>query len=152
MTSEKTAFKILSDNYSRFDIITTNNYVNSEAGFPDFKCVSPDGTKIFFVEVKTNNSSLSATQKMKILDLISRNVEVYVLRILENKAIMYSLDSKLVEKEVKVFSIPEVKNLKLHFNVCIKCKYEWEGRVEIPKECPSCKCRNWKAKEVVENV
>ncbi len=24
---------------------------------------------------------------------------------------------------------------------CFKCKYEWESRVEKPKECPRCKTR-----------
>jgi len=28
-------------------------------------------------------------------------------------------------------------------NKCKKCKYEWLARVEKPKECPSCKNRNW---------
>ena len=29
-------------------------------------------------------------------------------------------------------------------NKCKKCKYEWESRVDKPKECPECKSRNWK--------
>ena len=26
---------------------------------------------------------------------------------------------------------------------CLQCGYEWEARVENPKECPYCKVRNW---------
>lgn len=36
--------------------------------------------------------------------------------------------------------------------VCVKCGHSWKKRTENPQECPSCKCRNWKAKEVVELV
>lgn len=30
---------------------------------------------------------------------------------------------------------------------CVKCGYEWDGRVKVPKECPDCKSRNWKKGE-----
>lgn len=30
---------------------------------------------------------------------------------------------------------------------CLKCKYEWEPRVENPKECPECKARLNRIKE-----
>jgi len=26
---------------------------------------------------------------------------------------------------------------------CQKCGYEWQSRVENPKECPDCKSRHW---------
>ena len=29
---------------------------------------------------------------------------------------------------------------------CNKCGYEWESRVENPKECPECKTRLWRIK------
>ena len=32
-------------------------------------------------------------------------------------------------------------------NKCKKCKHEWIGRVENPKECPECKRRDWNKKE-----
>lgn len=32
-------------------------------------------------------------------------------------------------------------------NECKQCNYEWEARVENPKECPNCKNRKW---DVVE--
>ncbi len=30
-----------------------------------------------------------------------------------------------------------------HKQKCSKCEYEWESRVEVPKECPACKNRHW---------
>jgi len=29
-------------------------------------------------------------------------------------------------------------------NQCKYCKYEWESRIENPKQCPYCKRYNWK--------
>jgi predicted Zn-ribbon and HTH transcriptional regulator len=26
---------------------------------------------------------------------------------------------------------------------CLRCGYEWEARVNNPKECPQCKSREW---------
>jgi predicted Zn-ribbon and HTH transcriptional regulator len=28
-------------------------------------------------------------------------------------------------------------------NICKKCGYEWQSRVEIPKQCPKCKRYGW---------
>ena len=30
---------------------------------------------------------------------------------------------------------------------CAKCGYEWESRVDVPKECPDCKSREWQEKK-----
>jgi predicted Zn-ribbon and HTH transcriptional regulator len=27
---------------------------------------------------------------------------------------------------------------------CLKCEYDWQPRVEKPKECPECKTRLWR--------
>jgi predicted Zn-ribbon and HTH transcriptional regulator len=32
----------------------------------------------------------------------------------------------------------KIKDIKMK---CFKCTYEWEPRVEAPKECPECKTR-----------
>lgn len=31
---------------------------------------------------------------------------------------------------------------------CVKCNYEWAGKVRLPKECPNCKSRYWNGEEV----
>lgn len=28
-------------------------------------------------------------------------------------------------------------------NICLRCGYQWEGRVEKPKNCPHCKAARW---------
>ena len=33
---------------------------------------------------------------------------------------------------------------------CIRCNYEWVPRVENPKECPNCKARLFRQKQVLE--
>jgi len=38
----------------------------------------------------------------------------------------------------------EIKTIK---NICEKCKYEWEARVENPKTCPRCKRHDWDVKK-----
>ena len=32
-------------------------------------------------------------------------------------------------------------------NKCKLCNYEWESKVEIPKQCPRCKRYDWDKKE-----
>lgn len=34
---------------------------------------------------------------------------------------------------------------------CLRCGWDWHSRVEVPKECPKCHCREWwgEAKEMV---
>ena len=35
---------------------------------------------------------------------------------------------------------------------CSKCSYEWESRVNKPKECPECKSRNWNDERKKEHI
>lgn len=38
-------------------------------------------------------------------------------------------------------------------NKCLRCEYEWEGRIKTPKACPYCKSMKWNVpkKEKLEN-
>lgn len=35
------------------------------------------------------------------------------------------------------------KTITININKCLRCDYEWQGRIEKPKACPECKTRLW---------
>ena len=59
----------------------------------------------------------------------------------ENKKFPYKKDRKLKKEGfIKPFNI---NNITMEKGECKVCGYEWENRVEKPKQCPKCKRYDW---------